>query len=284
MNLKTRKIIARETLFLVSVIFLSTVGFYTWNQIQIFRYNQKLEERVKINQIISKQIIINRIYSIYNDNRFGFKLWNRVYTDKDYTKSFRKFISQYALDEPKQELLFYKMIEINGDPFWLVAENLNKPKYYNFSDLELTIFSTKNLKSFKDYYFNKTLFVTNGKPTDIVNYQKLLLNYLSQKTKNDRNIEYHIDLLLQFNDFKVRDDLTKLLKANYLEGDELDSKKYNSELLKINEVLNKLDKEIVADEDLKYKMSNVFLYFFLLTFGLRYIFYVIKWSVKTLKS
>jgi hypothetical protein len=106
----------------------------------------------------------------------------------------------------------------------------------NYSEIEQSIFFTKNLKNFKDYYFNKTLFVINGKPTDIVNYQKILLNYLTQKIKNDRNIEYHIDLLLQFYDFKVRDDLTKLLKANYLEGDELDSKKYNSELLKINEL------------------------------------------------
>ncbi len=278
------KIIAREILVLFSVLFI-TLGVFGYYKIQKFRLSPLLKENEMWNTLNQKLKWSNKYYDFYLKSQNGYEFWKFAKSKELYTKSFKEFGLKYKGNEDK---LFEKTIS-NSDIKYAYVRYFNDLCYNcevfgnPASPLQVYIIETQNYELFKKYFFPKTLVNSKGQ---VLSKNEFLnkLKYVLQKFPNV-NSE---DMLLArrfFNNFSKGDpNQDYFFSWRIWPNPRYDQKSILDNIDVNNKKIAPLLRFNISSNELYILLKDIFLYLVIFFFGFRYTYYIILWSIRTIKS
>lgn len=215
MELKTKKIIAREFIILTTVFFMGLILL-----LSTFPYNAIIRNKVESQnyKISYKTKLADSL-----DNNYLTKIENQEWYLNEY-------INTYSVNSNKFSDL--------RDKLWVLLKNLSTEDSINYK------WENEWGEGFES--FNKNLGFSN--PQEL-------------KTFIERNI------------------ITKLDSSNHDSAFII-----KSEIYSLSENKNELEKKILSKEERKALWLKILFYCYFILFVIRYLFYCIKWSIKTLKQ
>ncbi|WP_291122942.1 hypothetical protein [Flavobacterium sp. UBA6046] len=220
MKVQTKKVIAKEFLYLLLVIALGLVCFlstYPYN----FYLNNRDGNLGKI--IVQKEKLADSLNKIENNLQSidapKYKLWRALNSSRYYTKSYDDFEKQFSIIDRINKL--YRA--------------LNQSGYY-----------TKSSTEFINQYFS-----------DVKN-----------------------DPFAEFGGHEIKDSLPPPPKYKKWK----ESEKIKSELIKANFEKSQIETKVLSFKDQVAIGCIALMLFFIMLFGVRYLYYTVKWSIITLKQ
>jgi len=248
MNIKTRKIIAKELLFLFTVMILGIIGFSCTYPYNFFKEHQigRLNDSIKRIQNISDSL----------NNALGNYGWQPPITDS--------LVSDTTWLTATTNSLPPKKIGTNADGLPIFRKRIPAEKVYD--NLIKEGYTVKNLGGGKDDFIKN---ISNP-----INANKFYLHLIDEgfTEKNLGTMDEFVKAMGVRNDYWEK----KFKLETKIES-------LRQQAIKLNSQKNNIHHQIFSFRaQLTFGFFTI-LFFLIFLFGFRYLFYVLKWSINTLK-
>jgi hypothetical protein len=270
MNVKAKKIIAKEILILILCIALTIIfwiSFNISNYYQTYKYNKANKENLELELKLNKPIeLLDK-----KNEQFRKKIFNQFCLIEGGIKN-----GKYVSPLPNKLIIKENIGEIDSNSKDIFEEFGGHEIF--FDRLCIMNFNKNEIKNLIDALGLPTININNF-ITQSEFYEKLLDN-------NDYKNEVFVKLKERFADKNCNtiDEFNKLIGIN------------NKFLLKIkekNEIIDKIkintnkkiesQKKMISSKEISKNTFNFLLIIFIILFILRYFYFLTKWAIKTLR-